>query len=188
MKKIINKILVVVTALFFFGCSTTTEEAKNETKVNPDNTNQPIVDNTLTTVGNETISKEFGDGKIPGDFVSGEKIAHNFGHVYFAFDSAVVRPEESEKLKMLAAFLESNPNLYLVIEGHCDERGSEEYNRALSEKRALSVKDYIEKNSKDLSARINTIGFGEEKLVDIEKTDLAHAKNRRAEFVIISKR
>ncbi len=185
MKKSINKLLVVVAAVFLFGCSTT-EDGKNDDTLNADGSNKPVVEDVSTL--EEIIQDNQNQKDILGDLVNGEKIAHNFGPVYFAFDSAVVRPEESEKLKMLAAFLESNPNLHLVIEGHCDERGSEEYNRALSEKRALSVKEYIEKNSQNLSARINTVGFGEDKLVDNEKTDLAHAKNRRAEFVIISKR
>ncbi|MCM8528643.1 MAG: OmpA family protein, partial [Lentisphaeraceae bacterium] len=108
--------------------------------------------------------------------------------VYFAYDSAVIRNEEVAKLKMLAGFLESNPNLFLIIEGHCDERGSEEYNRALSERRALAIKAFVEKNASSVSPRINTIGYGEEKLADTALTNLAHAKNRRGEFIIISKR
>lgn len=147
-----------------------------------------INDNTIPVNPNKTINDKFGNGLLPDEFVNGERINHNFKPVYFAYDSAVVRAEEKAKLKMLAGFLESNPNLFLIIEGHCDERGSEEYNRALSERRALAVKDFVEASASSVSARINTIGFGEEKPADTGTDNMAHARNRRAEFIIISKR
>ncbi len=147
-----------------------------------------VNDNTIPINPNKTITDKFGTGLLPDEFVNGERINHNFKPVYFAYDSAVIRAEEKNKLKMLAGFLESNPNLFLIIEGHCDERGSEEYNRALSERRALAVKDFIESSASSVSARINTIGYGEEKPADTGSDNTAHARNRRAEFIIISKR
>ncbi len=145
-------------------------------------------DNTIKINANKTINEEFGNGLLPNEFVNGERINHNFSATYFSYDSAVVHQQEVQKLKMLAGFLESNQNLFLIIEGHCDERGSDEYNRALSERRALAIKDFLEKTAPSLNARINTIGFGEEKLAEQGTTESAHTKNRRAEFVIISKR
>jgi outer membrane protein OmpA-like peptidoglycan-associated protein len=160
-------------------------------KVNVNDTTQnrfTLDDATVKINPNNTINEEFGNGLLPNEFVNGEKVNHNFQPTYFAYDSAAIHPQETTQLKMLAGYMESNANFFLIIEGHCDERGSAEYNRALSERRALSVKDFIEKLAPSVSGRINTIGFGEEKLADAGSTDTAHAKNRRAVFVIISKR
>ena len=155
-----------------------------------DTTQRPfsVNDNTVKINPNNTINDEFGNGLLPNEFVNGERINHNFKPAYFSYDSASIHQQEVAKLKMLAGFLESNPNLFLIIEGHCDERGSDEYNRALSERRALAVKGFLEKAAPSINSRINTIGYGEEKLADTGKTVDAHARNRRAEFVIISKR
>lgn len=190
----LTQFLVIVSALFLFGCKTTKSGGTGADGSKPDSmvdgTDKPfsVTDNTVKIDPNETINSEFGRGLLPDDFVNGERINHNFKPVYFAYDSAVVREEEMSKLKMLAGFLESNPNLFLIIEGHCDERGSEEYNRALSERRALAVKDFVERNARSIATRINTIGYGEEKPADPGKSNMAHARNRRAEFIIISKR
>ena len=182
-------------SLVFASCKTAgksggSTSSETEAPKVVDGTDEPfrVNDNTIKIDPNETIGSEFGRGLLPDDFVNGERINHNFKPVYFAYDSAVIRQEEVAKLKMLAGFLESNPNLFLIIEGHCDERGSEEYNRALSERRALAIKDFVEKNASSVSPRINTIGYGEDKPADSSNTDFAHAKNRRGEFIIISKR
>ena len=189
-----NLLLVFISlVLLSAGCKTAGKSGGAVSGEGPtpvDGTDEPfsINDNTVKIDPNETIGTDFGRGLLPDEFVNGERINHNFKPVYFAYDSAVIRNEEVAKLKMLAGFLESNPNLFLIIEGHCDERGSEEYNRALSERRALAIKAFVEKNASSVSPRINTIGYGEEKLADTALTNLAHAKNRRGEFIIISKR
>ncbi|MCM8540954.1 MAG: OmpA family protein [Lentisphaeraceae bacterium] len=188
-------ILTFLTAsLLAVGCKTAGKSggaaANGNSPAVVDGTDEPfsVNDNTVKIDPNETIGTDFGRGLLPDDFVNGERINHNFKPVYFAYDSAIIRQEEVAKLKMLAGFLESNPNLFLIIEGHCDERGSEEYNRALSERRALAIKEFVEKNASSVSPRINTIGYGEDKLADTALTNIAHAKNRRGEFIIISKR
>ena len=179
----------------FTGCSSTStsgaggtgqnEASKNKT------TNPPleIEDNTIRLNPNDTIDGSFGQGILPNEFVDGERINHNFLPVYFAYDSAKIEGADNNRLlKMLAGFLESNTNLFLIVEGFCDERGSEEYNRVLSERRALAVKSFLESAAPSIQTRINTNGYGEEKLADPAVTNEAHAKNRRAEFIIISKR
>ena len=113
---------------------------------------------------------------------------HGYTPVYFAYNSASIGTAEEPKLKSLASYLEGNPTYHLILGGHCDERGSEEYNRALSERRALAVKDFIVGLNANLEARINTVGYGEEQLVDLGKTPEAHALNRRAEIEIRDKR
>ena len=130
------------------------------------------------------------DKPIDGDDILGKKISHPFENnlVYFAYDSAVVGTAYDKTIVSLAEYMKSNPSYILRIGGHCDERGSDEYNRALSERRALAIKEFIEAAAPSVSGRINTIGFGEEKLADQGTTADAHARNRRAVFVIISKR
>ena len=189
------QLTILAACLVLTGCKSTQKSGGGATGGSEATGGKPITeepfkvnDNSIPINPNKTISDKFGNGLLPDEFVNGERINHNFKPAYFAYDSAVVRADEKAKLKMLAGFLESNPNLFLIIEGHCDERGSEEYNRALSERRALAVKEFVETSASSVSARINTIGFGEDKPADTGTDNMAHARNRRAEFIIISKR
>ena len=104
--------------------------------------------------------------------------------LYFAYDSTNVGDAEKPKLEALAQYMKENPEYAVVIEGHCDERGSDEYNRGLGERRALAVRDYLV-NLGIADTRFETISYGEEKpAVPNAKTESEFAKNRRAEFVI----
>lgn len=104
--------------------------------------------------------------------------------VYFDFDSAVVRSIDEANVDAVAAELESVSANKLLIEGHCDERGTEEYNRALGERRALALREaLVEKGiSPD---RIRTISYGEDRPADPGMDEVAYAKNRRGEFVLL---
>jgi peptidoglycan-associated lipoprotein len=104
--------------------------------------------------------------------------------VYFAFDSSVVRPADVSKVEVVAMHLRSNPGHAVIIEGHCDERGTEEYNRSLGERRALSVRELMVRMGAD-AGRIHTISYGEDVPVDSGKNEAAWAKNRRGEFVLL---
>jgi peptidoglycan-associated lipoprotein len=105
--------------------------------------------------------------------------------INFAFDSSVVRPNDLPKLQNVASYLKSNPNRDVKIEGNCDNRGTEEYNRSLGERRALAAREELIKLGV-APARIETISFGEDRPVDPANTDAAYAKNRRADFVVLS--
>ena len=106
--------------------------------------------------------------------------------IRFDFDKYDIRPEDTEILKENAALLKKYPNVKIQIEGHCDERGTTEYNVALGERRANSTKRYL--LSLGISTdRLSTISYGEEKPVDPGHTEEAWAKNRRAHFIILSK-
>ena len=87
--------------------------------------------------------------------LSGDSLTHGqFAPVLFEYDSARIRPSEESKLQTVAAYAKSNPGK-LVVEGHCDERGTAEYNRALGERRALAARDELVKLGVDTS-RIST--------------------------------
>lgn len=102
--------------------------------------------------------------------------------VHFAFDSSAVRSGERVKIETVAAALQSEPNLYLLIEGHCDERGTEEYNRSLGEKRALSLREELVKAGINPD-RIRTLSFGEDKPAAQGHDEAAWGQNRRGEFI-----
>ncbi len=106
--------------------------------------------------------------------------------VFFDFDRYDIRPQDAEILKENAMVLTKYPNVKIQVEGHCDERGTQEYNLALGERRANAVKRYLV--SLGISPdRISIISYGEERPFDPGHTEEAWAKNRRGHFVILSK-
>jgi len=103
--------------------------------------------------------------------------------VHFKFDSAVVQDSEQANVASVAQAL-SDPTLKLLIEGHCDERGTEEYNRALGERRALALREALAKVNVD-PMRVKTISYGKDKPADPGHDESAWAKNRRGEFILL---
>jgi peptidoglycan-associated lipoprotein len=102
--------------------------------------------------------------------------------IYFAFDKSILTPASQENLTQKAEWLRQNPNATLTVEGHCDERGTAEYNLALGDRRAESAKAFLV----DLgiaASRITTISYGEERPVCTDKTEECWAKNRRDHFI-----
>ncbi|MBW2430125.1 MAG: peptidoglycan-associated lipoprotein Pal [Deltaproteobacteria bacterium] len=104
-------------------------------------------------------------------------------HIYFEFDSIRLSPEAQETLAKKAAWLRANSEASVTIEGHCDSRGTNEYNLALGEGRAQSVKAFLVDLGID-NSRLTTISYGEERPIDRTESEEAWAKNRRASFVI----
>jgi peptidoglycan-associated lipoprotein len=104
--------------------------------------------------------------------------------VHFKFDSAVVEDNEQANVASVAQALVSDANAKLLIEGHCDERGTEEYNRSLGERRALALREALSKDNVD-AMRVKTISYGKDKPVDPGHDESAWAKNRRGEFILL---
>lgn len=104
--------------------------------------------------------------------------------VYFAFDRSEVKSGERSKVEAVASYLKDNANDKLLIEGNCDERGTEEYNRALGERRALALREYLV-NLGVGADRIRTLSWGKDKPIDPGHNDDAWAKNRRGDFVVL---
>jgi len=103
--------------------------------------------------------------------------------VHFKFDSSVVQDKEQANVAKVAQGL-ADPTLKLLIEGNCDERGTEEYNRALGERRALSLREALAKDGLD-PARVKTISYGKDQPEDQGHDEAAWAKNRRGVFVLL---
>ena len=130
-------------------------------------------------LSDERLSEEMAEQKT----ASAKSIFEN-EDVYFEFDSVRLAPQALEILTKKAKWLRANPAAKITIEGHCDNRGTNEYNLALGEGRAQSAKAFLV----DLginSSRLETISYGEERPIDHTQTEESWAKNRRAHFVII---
>jgi peptidoglycan-associated lipoprotein len=104
--------------------------------------------------------------------------------VHFAYDSAAVRKSEKANIQAVADALKRDPSTKLLIEGNCDERGTEEYNRALGERRALAARQALHKLGVD-PARVRTISYGKDKPADPANNEAAWSKNRRDDFVLL---
>jgi peptidoglycan-associated lipoprotein len=106
--------------------------------------------------------------------------------IHFDFDKYDIRPRDAEILNGNAALLSKYPTIKVQIEGHCDERGTNEYNLALGERRANNTKKYL--ISLGISQdRISTISYGEERPLDPGHNEEAWTKNRRAQSIVLSK-
>ena len=112
-----------------------------------------------------------------------EAVVPDFVTIYFDFDKYNLKPDAQMILKRKADFLRKNANAKVIIEGHCDERGSTEYNLALGDRRANSAKTFLV-NLGIAESRLTTISYGEERPLDPAHNNAAWAKNRRAQFVI----
>ena len=112
-----------------------------------------------------------------------DKLAAVGNTVYFGYDSAVLDGNSQATLFRQAAFLKANPSLTVTIEGHCDERGTREYNLALGERRAAAARDYLLAQGID-PARIRVISYGKERPVAAGSIETSWSKIRRAATVL----
>lgn len=115
--------------------------------------------------------------KVPGSSSSSSGLRS----VYYDYDQALVRSDSAVILESNSAWLKANPGRNVSVEGHCDERGSNEYNLALGQRRADSSRDYLTNLGVNPS-NLRTVSFGEEKPVCYEHDESCWWKNRRADF------
>lgn len=128
--------------------------------------------------------------QLEGDFAlserheAGDRITDvMFENVLFAYDSFQIAPGETAKIERVATYMSQNPGVSLVLEGHCDERGSREYNVSLGEYRALAVRAHLIRLGVD-AERIQTLSYGEEQPLDPGHSESAWRVNRRVEFAL----
>ncbi|MBI5188452.1 MAG: peptidoglycan-associated lipoprotein Pal [Nitrospirae bacterium] len=107
-----------------------------------------------------------------------------FEDIHFDFDKYDIRPDAKPALQTTASWLLKNTSAKILIEGHCDERGTNEYNLALGDRRAKAARDYLTALGVT-SGRIEMISYGEERPLCKEQTEDCWAKNRRAHFVVL---
>jgi peptidoglycan-associated lipoprotein len=134
-------------------------------------------------VGSAAVGGVSGADLSGGGGTPAQQLQRVGDRIYFDFDKYTLSPEARVTIEQQAAVLVRSPSVAVSIEGHCDERGTREYNLALGERRANSVKDYL--ITLGVAAdRISTISFGEERPDVIGSSDAAWAKNRRAVTVV----
>jgi peptidoglycan-associated lipoprotein len=102
--------------------------------------------------------------------------------IHFAFDKSNIRPADAKILDASAAYLKANPNQLVLIEGHCDERGTSEYNLALGERRAKSAMNYLVAAGIE-AGRITTISYGKERPICAEHNEACWSQNRNDTFL-----
>lgn len=143
---------------------------------------------TLATAGEgETMASDSGTGVSSAETTtmagpragSQEDLVTNVGdRVFFDLDKAVLKAEAQRTLERQAAWLKQFPNVTIMVEGHCDERGTREYNLALGERRATAVKNFLVALGID-PGRISAISYGKERPAALGQTEAAWAQNRR---------
>lgn len=189
MKKLGRNLLIVTLLLLLvvsFGCrsKTTTEEPR---------TLPPIIDETPPPPAVVEVEQpdDFEQEDVDVEDLSGSLAEVNaraqqqgwIRDAFFAFDAFTLSTESQDNLAISAAWLKGHPEFRLVIEGHADERGTEQYNLALGEKRANAAKDYLVALGVP-AAKIRTISYGEERPFATGSNESAWAKNRRAHLVL----
>jgi peptidoglycan-associated lipoprotein len=120
-----------------------------------------------------------GGAPSPREFVEAPALRN----IHFDFDRYEIRPADAEILGENARWLKANGAALVLVEGHCDERGTNEYNLALGDRRAKAARDYLVSLGVAAS-RISTISYGEERPVCIERTEACWTQNRRAHSLV----
>jgi peptidoglycan-associated lipoprotein len=124
---------------------------------------------------------------LPTDLTRATDVAHQKGYLqdaFYNFDESTISPEAQAALTASANWLRQHPEYNLLIEGHCDERGTEQYNLALGDRRANSARDFLATLGIE-GSRMRTVSYGEEKPFDQGHDESAWAKNRRAHLVLV---
>lgn len=123
-------------------------------------------------------------GELGEDGMFHDANAFSANTIYFGYDSSVVRADELVKLDEVIQIMKAEPRFKLIVEGHCDERGTEEYNRSLGERRANSVRERLINAGID-STRVRTISYGEDKPAEFGHDESSWTRNRRSEFILL---
>lgn len=182
-KKSLIIIFILCFGLIMIGCPKKTA-MKEEPSVQKEAA-KAEAERAKETKAKEQFEKSLVAEKTPG--IAGEVFERSLlKDIHFDFDKYDIRPGDAALLKENAALLNKYPNVKVQVEGHCDERGTVEYNLALGERRANHAKNYLV--SLGISpARISTISYGKEKPLDPGHNEEAWAKNRRAHTVVTAK-
>ena len=182
---LLGLILLITPLVVFYGCAKK-QVVKQEASQEAQAAGAPEA-GSETKEGKEGLPAEekLEEESLKGDALVA-KLQEQLLDINFEFDQFTLTDKSREKLTNNASTLLKYPDINILIEGHCDERGTEEYNLALGERRAESAKQYLVTLGINES-RISTISYGEEKPLDPEHNEIAWAKNRRDHFVIVSK-
>lgn len=190
----VNKLLVLglIVSVSALGCKHTPPGVTQLPAHGPGTAGTSTTDNKLsdgTAINPDEKAKADANGLIGLDehgnrsnWAANNEVFKNFT-VHFDYDSATIRASEKSNIEAVATQLKSAPSsVALRVEGHCDERGTEEYNRSLGERRALALREELIRLGV-ASDKIDTISFGQDKPAVIGHDESAYKQNRRGEFV-----
>jgi len=175
-----RSLIFLLVIFFIIGCAGRRQVTAPEAKA-PAEIQKEEVREVIPPAGEEEISPE--KAAREGAFPAVEELPFEFNDALFDFDKYNIRPDARVVLDSTAEWLNNHKDLNILIEGHCDERGTNEYNLALGEKRAKAAKGYL--ISKGIAPdRMSTISYGEEKPLCTAHNENCWQRNRRAHFVI----
>jgi peptidoglycan-associated lipoprotein len=167
--KILFPALVCVSIMALTGCG---KKSETDTALKVEETNK------------EAMGAEESLDSKPALGINEGRTTEGMLPVYFNFDASDIKSDQVARIEVNADFMRSNPNYNIRIEGNCDPRGTNEYNMALGERRALSAKKYLVNRGID-EARLNTVSYGEERILLHGHDELSWAQNRRDDFVVV---
>jgi peptidoglycan-associated lipoprotein len=160
--------ILIFTLVFMFSCSTVPVEEVDSQQA--------------TTV--DLTSDSGTSSEAASDPMSDVDIGEPYVKIYFDYDQDTLREDALSDLLKVSRLMKDNPKYTLLVEGHADERGTREYNLALSERRAKAVEDFLSASGVS-SFNVEVVGYGEEKPVDNGSNESAWSQNRRAELFFI---
>ena len=169
-----QRLLAMCAVAFLFTACETASNVAGDSASGSSSSSATAAGSTSSSASSSTTATQMSDA---------EKLAQVGNTVYFGFDSSELAGEAQATLDRQAAFLNVNPTMVVVIEGHADERGTREYNLALGDRRAVAVRDYL--LAKGLNAaRVRTVSYGKERPAVSGSNEESWAKNRRAATVL----
>lgn len=185
--KYISGLLILLMVLAFYGCSTPkvispqAGSASQRQEVTTDQAGKgregSISEEEMARAERERLLRERGGRGEQ----AGEQKSALLKDILFDYDSYAIKTDDLGRLKDIGAWLNRNKSVKLTVEGHCDERGTQEYNLVLGQKRSEVVKEYLIKTGVDAN-RINAVSYGKEAPADQGHSEAAWALNRRAHF------
>jgi len=177
-----KKIAILLVALLIVAVGCAPKAVQTTPPVTSTTQDRTLSDRDRAGISEEELAKAERDRLLREQ----ERLAGILRDILFDFDSYAVTSSELPKIEGVSSFMKQDRSVRRIVEGHCDERGTVEYNLALGQKRAEAVKDYLLKLGIE-AGRIRTISYGKEVPVESGKSEEAWAKNRRAHFKIDQK-
>lgn len=181
-KSLVWMVMILVLPILY-GCPKKKPQTPDETLAVE---TTPVEEPTRTPPPPPPPVQDMQEEGLPADLAELNRVIFErglIGDVFFAFDQSDLTDEARQRLASNAGFMREFPQYQFTIEGHCDERGTNEYNLALGQRRANAAKDYLASLG-IAAARLRTISYGEERPFCTESDEACWARNRRAHFVI----
>lgn len=183
LNKVLKGLLIAIPVIALTACSSTSQtDSGNSGSDSGSQQSQNASNNNAGGNSNVEVQTMTPEEKFLEEQKQKDAVLRQQHIIYFDFDRKEVRQEYVDLLEAHARYLSANPNVKIMIEGHCDERGTPEYNIALGERRAKSVAKFLSALGVS-DNQIKMVSYGEEKRVDKSGTQAGMAKNRRAVLV-----